>query len=404
MQTSKIRIRKDFAPLTVAVSIICKTPGSPMTQVYNAKANTYEPNRQLTPAVFMPLVHADASDGSLENPYDNTMLAQMKWLVNGLDITALPEWNGYYTIDTSNSNARGSIEITRNLTPNQRVELSFSGVIADNRLGVNIPITTDPVLLSTTDSSEDKYSISIAEDSIIQYDPFKDKLLLYDYKVGHNILEASDSARELAMNENSYKRTIPVTLHKGANECSEDYILKLFRVTGLTTTEEITADDNDNELDEITKTAISLDLRLVEKEDYVIIAYLGEKELARKQFGISRLYPVYQWRHTNSTSISPSDKERYDVAMVDCNGTVVECPADILKMVWMTDSATITGKEHNEGGTTLFMLKSTGIGNTYLDDWLDVYANVSQKPAYNIAVDESGNELVDESGNQLIFN
>jgi hypothetical protein len=404
MQTTKTRIRKDYAPLTVAVSIICKTSGSPMTQVYTAKTGTYEPNRKLTPTVIVPKVHVDASDGSLASPYGNSMLASMKWLVNGVDITTLSEWTGFYTINTDNSSMRGSIEISKNVMPGQLFEFSFTGTIADSRLGVNIPIKTDPVTLSTTDASEDKYSLSVGDDSIIQYDPFKDKLLLYDYKVSQGIITASDAAKALAIDENAYKRTIPVTLYKGSAECSEDFTLRLFRVTGLSTSEEITAGDNDNELDAITKTSLTIDLRVVTKEDYIIAAYLDGEQIAKKQFSVARLYPSYKFRHANSTSISPSDTERYDVAMVDCDGNVVDCPADILKIVWMTDSATITGKEHNEGGTTLFMLKSTGIGNTYLDDWLDVYANVSQKPAYNIAVDESGNELTDENGNQLIFN
>jgi len=404
MITSKLRLRKDFAPLTVAVSILCKTPGSPMTQVYRAKTNTFEPNRTLTPSVFAPLVRANANDGSVPYPYGNEMLASMKWLVNGVDITTLPDWQGLYSIDVSGTNTRGEITISRNINPNTRVELTFTGVIVDKRLGANISITTDPIVLSTTDSSEDKYSLAMTDDQVIQYDPFKDKLLLYDYKVAHGLIQASDETRNLAIDGNSYKRSFQVTLYKGPSEYTGgDYTLKLYHVKGLNNLEEVTADIS-NEVDSITNTSISLDIRLIEKEDYVAIAYVGDKEVARKQFTVARLYPVFRWRHTNSTSIAPTDKERYDVAMVDCNGNIVDCPANIIKMVWMTDSAKITGQVKNEGGTTLFMLSSTGIGDTYADGWLDTYADVAQKPAYSVATDEAGNCLVDETGNQLIFN
>ena len=38
-----------------------------------------------------------------------------------------------------------------------------------------------------------------------------------------------------------------------------------------------------------------------------------------------------------------------------------------------TDSANKTGVQWQEGEKTVIMLDGTGIGETYLDDWLDVY-------------------------------
>ena len=70
-------------------------------------------------------------------------------------------------------------------------ELYFEGLIADTRLGVNIPVKTDSIMLTTVDKSEDTYGLSIGDSQIIQYNPFLDKLLLYDYKVANNLISAS---------------------------------------------------------------------------------------------------------------------------------------------------------------------------------------------------------------------
>ena len=47
-------------------------------------------------------------------------------------------------------------------------------MIADTRLGVNIPVKTDSIMLTTVDMSEDTYGLSIGDSQIIQYNPFLD--------------------------------------------------------------------------------------------------------------------------------------------------------------------------------------------------------------------------------------
>ena len=90
--------------------------------------------------------------------------------------------------------------------------------------------------------------------------------------------------------------------------------------------------------------------------------------------------------------------------MVDCDGNTVDCPECIVKIIWKTDSSTLTDVTHGEGGEIVFQLSATGIGETYLDDWLDVYCEGDQKPCHSVATDESGDELTDENGDTLIFN
>ena len=47
-------------------------------------------------------------------------------------------------------------------------------------------------------------------------------------------------------------------------------------------------------------------------------------------------------------------------------------------------------------------LSRTGIGNTYLDDWLDIYVEAEQKPIFKVMTDASGTEYTDKSGNVYI--
>ena len=45
IESEKKRIRKEFQPLTIAVSLKIMTPNSPANQVYNPVANEYDPDR-----------------------------------------------------------------------------------------------------------------------------------------------------------------------------------------------------------------------------------------------------------------------------------------------------------------------------------------------------------------------
>lgn len=402
METIRKRIRKDYAPLTVSVSLSCLTSGSPVTQVYNAALNEYEPDRSVTPTVLQPVVTAAAADGSWPQPYSNSLLANMVWKVNGVDITTIPSWAGLFSIDTVGS-TRGALTIRKNLTPAEQYSLHFEAELVDNRLGVTHPIVTDEIVLSTVDKSLDSYGISIGEATAIYYNPFLDKLHLYEYKVASGIITASDAGRNAAMDNNAYIRTIPVTVFKGAEILSSGYTLKLYRVASASSATEITASD-ENEVNAISASGITLDLRLVTKENYMIKAFVGNTEVARIQFGVSRILQAFSCSPTNDSAILPGQTARYDAAMVDSEGKVVECPESIISIVWYTDSAYKTHVEHNEGGHTIFQLEKTGVGDTFQDDWIDVYTEAIQKAAYAIAEDENGNTWVDENDNVWIFN
>lgn len=401
MRSNKTRIRKDFAPLTVAVSIKCTTPAVPMTQIFNGGNLEYEPDRELSPTILLPEVVANASDGTWGAPEANHALANMKWFVNGKDIETLTDWSGKYSVDLTESSTRGAISVKRNVSPGEHIELHFEADIVDNRLGVTIPIVTDKVLLSTVENAEDGYSLSIDDSAVIQYDPVKDKLRLYDYKVAHGMIAASASAREEATDKCAYRHTIPFELFCGKTKLTSGYTMKFYRVDSARVLTQLTTASA--EVEALTATSVTLDLRVIENATYVLKAFVGDKEVAMAQFGVGRIYQAFDISPTNGTAIHPLDTERIDRAMVDCDGNIVECPGNIIKIVWFTDSVTKTAVKHNEGETTIFSLDKTGIGNSYADSAIDVYCEAEYKPAHKVATND-GNILTDKNGNPYIFN
>lgn len=408
MESQKKRIRREYEPLTTMASLVCTSPSSPVTQVYNSNNGQYEPDRSLTPTVVHPDVVANAKDGSWKTPQSNPYLADMKWLINGVDISTITEWQGKYEIDLVGA-TRGDIILKRNLAPGTYLELSFEANLADNRLGVNLPIKTDPIILSTVDKSEDDFGMDIGDDQIIQYDPFKDVLHRYEYKTSHGLQVPSASAESAARDDvNSYERTVPIHLYKGKDIVPvTDYSVKLFQVTGVVSgvpqLTELTT-DNADEVESIASDGVTLDLRLIAKRDYLIRAYVENVAVAQKQFSVNRIFPKFNVRPTNGTSIAPQDIERYDVAMVDYDGNIVDVPESIVSIIWKTDTEALKGVVHGEGGDIVIQLSKTGIGDTYLDDWMDVYCEGDQKPVHSVATDEDGNEFTDENGDTLIFN
>lgn len=397
MESGKKRIRVSYAPLEVAVSVYCMSSGSPTTQVYNGSNSEFEPDRELTPTVLMPEITATARDGSLDKPYVNSMLSDMAWLVNGVDISTLNDWKGKYEIDTSTGNERGSITISKNINPGERYGLSFKGTIADQRTGALIPIQTEEIILSTTEKASDEWGLSLGDSQIMKYDPFKDRLALYEYKVSHGLAAVSTAAQDDADDVNSYRREVPVTVYNGASEVADGYEIELWR-------DGYRLQAGQDEVLEITNDHITLDMRLITETGYVVKLTVNGREVARTNIAAGREYPKYTCNPTNGTDIAPGDTQRYDTANVMCSGNVVECPESVLKITWKTDTSARKGVVHNEGAETLFQLNTTGIGSSYNDSWIDVYTESEQKEAHSVATDEAGNILVDENGETIIFN
>jgi len=393
---SKKRIRREYQPLTTAVSLKILTPASPAGQIYDPENNEYIPDREITPLTILPQVFADAADGSWTAHQANRLLASMKWYVNNVDIATLPSWAGLYSIE-STGDLRGAITIFRNVPVEEKIELHFEAVIPDMRIGVNIPIKTETILLSTLDKAEDTYELSIGDDPVMKYNPFYDRLLMYDYKVANGI---SAGTRADAIDGNAYERTIDLLVTEGGRQITSGYTVELYRISGQTLTP---MSESDDEIISINLTSIVFDLRTLEKGDYLILIKVNEEEVARQQCSVARVYPSFSVEPASSVSINPGETLHRNYAMVHFNGEIVRIPEPIIRMVWYTDTANITEMEWQEGSRAVVELNRTGIGDTYLDDWMDIYIKAEQKGAF-YGLTDGTNDYTDEFGNDYINN
>jgi hypothetical protein len=364
----------------------------------------------------MPNVTANAKDGSWVDGNQNALLAQMVWYVDDVssesgkkDITLMPEWDGLYEIDTSDTEARGTIKILRNLAANEQITLHFEAVLADTRLNINHPIISEPITLTTVNKTDDAYSLSIPEDCALSYNPVHDPLLIYEHEVaiGARAYSSTDYAKAAA-DEKSYYIKIPFLLFKGINQIdSADYDVLLCYTYDVTHT----SDDTDSDIPELVSISdgiITLDCRFIEKSDYTILVRAkGDTSgvvLCQGQFTIQREYPAFELRTINGTAIQQDDLKRQDKVIASCCGEIVEYPELYLKMVWKTDSNGATGVTHNEGSETIFEIANTGIGEDYENSWLETYVDYDYKGAHEIVTTSSGEILVDEDNNILIVN
>lgn len=399
--SNKIKIRRDFAKLNTSASIVCVSGGSPTTQVYNTALAQYEPNRANTPCVLHPDVTANASDGTWKNEQANAVLANMVWLVNGTEISKVWNEGTDYSVNTDGT-TRGDLTIYRNVAVAELFALKFQADIYDHRLKVNVPITTDEVTLNTVAKSDDAYSMSLDDTDNIIYNPILDRLLLYDYKVAHGLIAASDSVRDACINENAYLRKIPFHVYKGGNALTSGYTVKLYKMSGTTPVE---IGVGMNEVCAINASYVTLDLRLIETASYMVKVFVGGNEVCNKQFSIARTYPKFTISAGQNTDIAPNQDNRQQVALVSSEGKIVECPANVFLLQWSTKATNdglTTTKQWQEGDTALFNISDTGLGETSEDE-LEITVDAGYKPRMEFLSDGS-EALVDENGEYLIGN
>lgn len=405
----KIHIRLDYAPLDVAVSLAVLSENSPVTQTYDGSTGEYEPNRQLTPTTIVPMVVLNAQDGSITDAIGNESLAQMVWYVDNVDISTLSEWAGQYEI-VEEGDYRGGITIYKNIEPRQTATLRFEGVVCDTRTNLNYPICTEEIILSTIESDEGGgYTLAVEDDTAIRYDQFKDRLFAYEYAVSHGYEEESEEEREKAMDNHAYLHTMPIILYAGKSVYEGEYTVKVFEVTGwdgsALTTEEITInDDDDNEFNEISPTQLVIDLRMVEKKDYLLCAYVEDEMVASLQFGISRLHTPFTTLLVNQAARKATDTTRQDKCYIISASRLLKYAESVIRIQWYTDTAYKTEVLHGEGTKIEYSIANTGAGDTSDDGWIDEYVDARQKDPHVVALSDDGDVYCDENNETLIFN
>lgn len=400
------KANRKFAPLDVSVSVVCASPKSPFMQTM--AGDKFFPDRAQGgfECIAYPSINATAKDDSWDSKQSNMSLANMVWKVSTgtewKDISKINSWSGKYSIDTSNTSNRGSLTIKRNLSSNDKQQLQFEADLYDYRTNSILHITADPITLYTADKGADTYGMGIREDTDISYNPFLDKLALYEYKVANNIISASTEARNACFDGNQYECHIPIDVYKSKDRITSGFSIELYRGT---TKMSASSAASPNEIISISTSEIVLDLRLVEKNNYTIKAVINGKAVAQFQFSASRFYPSFgQPKFMVCNDIEWGKIYRSNKAILEYNGRVVEYPNRIVELQWHTKASNgsiITKKSWQEGNSCTFSIEESGLGDVE-SDYLEEQIEYRQRPANDYLIDEDSNYLLDEDDNALI--
>lgn len=417
--TASKRIRRDYAPLNVALGVTNSTPNSPLIQVYDPDTGTYNPDRTITWLVIKPVLKANAPDGTLVSELGNADMAVPTWYVNGVAL-AESALAGDCTVHTAQDSDRGTLEVRYNVKPGTQIELHMESYLNDPRTGRNIFVRSEPIILSTVEKSDDSYQISLEDAACQPYNPINDTRLLVQWMDSHGyIKKVSDAMRIKAKSGvTNYLRNIKFGVWRGKVPATDkEMVLRCYAMAsgGLGTL--LASTDGGIVADEIVefdKQHIAIDLRMVEDAiNYAIVALVKRygaseeatwKIVAVQQLGIKRQYPKLTLALKNECDVAATDRYHSNETMISCKGKVLDYPGACLSTVWKTDSYGATGMTHSESSKARIRLSDCKMGDTESTAWLDVRAEVDYKTKYYIATDDEGNTLTDEIGNELIFN
>lgn len=408
------RIRKEYAPLTINCNLVCISPANPVAQAYDAVSGEYQPDRTVSPTVILPDVTVNAPDGSWLQTDGNPILAQMQWYVNGAPIEDYTPWTEgrEYEISTDADSNRGALRIgglsgctdTVNLQPDTRLVLSFSAVIADTRLGINVPVLSDEIILSTIEKTEDGYSVSVGTGPDRLYNPFKDMLLQYDNSVSIGEITPSQSAYDDANDQNSYLKAIPVYVFRANNPILSGYTLKVYRIENGAPVE---LEEGDDELLSVSLDEIVFDMRLVESDTYEVRIYSSTSGnlVAQTSFTLAREYPAYRVNIENGIDLNPDDRVYLSPLQVSSEAKDIIHPEVVIDIEWFTDTTARQNVSHCVGENADIPIADTGLGNSSSNNTMDVYVDTAQKGRRSQAVSEGGEPFLftDEDGNFLII-
>lgn len=400
------KANRKFAPLDVSVSVVCASPKSPFMQTMSGDKFFPDRTQEGYECVAYPQVNATAKDESWDSKLSNMSLANPVWKVSTgtewKNISKIDAWSGKYSIDESNTTSRGKLTIKRNLSSNDKQQLQFEADLYDYRTNSILHITADPITLYTADKGANTYGMGIREDTDISYNPFLDKLALYEYKVANNIISASTEARNSCFDGNQYECHIPIDVYKSKDRITSGFAIELYRGT---TKMSASSAAIPNEIISISTSEIVLDLRLVEKNNYTIKAVINGKAVAQFQFSASRFYPSFgQPKFMVCNDIEWGKIYRSNKAILEYNGRVVEYPNRIVELQWHTEASNgsvITKKSWQEGNSCTFSIEESGLGDVE-SDYLEEQIEYRQRPANDYLIDEDSNYLLDEDDNALI--
>jgi hypothetical protein len=406
MQITKNIIRRDYQPLSVAASIVVvSNSDSPLTQVYDELLNVFQPNRTLTPLVLMPRIELTAKDGSLQRNLTNADIAadSMKWLLNGKDIKTVDGWKDAVQINTTATDKRGQIVISRNVMPSEVYALSFECDVPDTRTNKVVHIVIEPVLLTTTDRSEDDWEISVNGAHNVVYNPIVDMLAEMEYEMAQGIAAYNDTQlSEARKSADSYVQQWNVIVRKGKAEAPTDlYTVNYYIHEG---SKKVLLTDNnlgDYPITSISQKSLVVDLRMITNETFTIeVVSSLERTVAMITLGAARRMEPVTWDYLNKTAAQATEDMRDDRALARAASGMVKYPERTHHILWFVTDARGINHELNMGATTRYSLKKYGLTDTAT---ISEFIATEDKPPYVRAITNEGAVLTDNQGREFIF-
>ena len=406
MQITKNIIRRDYQPLSVAASIVVvSNSDSPLTQVYDELLNVFQPNRTLTPLVLMPRIELTAKDGSLQRNLTNADIAadSMKWLLNGKDIKTVDGWKDAVQINTTATDKRGQIVISRNVMPSEVYALSFECDVPDTRTNKVVHIAIEPVLLTTTDHSEDDWEISVNGAHNVVYNPIVDMLAEMEYEMAQGIAAYNDTQlSEARKSADSYVQQWNVIVRKGKAEAPTDlYTVNYYIHEG---SKKVLLTDNnlaDYPITSISQKSLVVDLRMITNETFTIeVVSSLDRTVAMITLGAARRMEPVTWDYLNKTAAQATEDMRDDQALARAASGMVKYPERTHHILWFVTDARGINHELNMGATTRYSLKKYGLTDTAT---ISEFIATEDKPSYVRAITNEGAVLTDNQGREFIF-
>lgn len=151
------RIGVIYDPLNISTSLICQ--GGSLSQVHNAEAGEYVPDRELTPLVLYPEVYINDPNGIMKN--GPAVMSGIMWYAIPKNVAEQVTDQSYYSSElsryliTSASEGfhvamDGTLTVSKNIPFLEPVVLVFTANIADTRSGNIIRVQASATLSTTS--------------------------------------------------------------------------------------------------------------------------------------------------------------------------------------------------------------------------------------------------------------
>lgn len=158
-------VRTSYTPLKASFGIVIDGGGS-KTQFYYTNANTYIPNRAVTPMKLRSFLNIVDPDKIISNGDKSSQLT-VTWYENS-ESNQITSENSNYIL-----NADGTLLVKKNVIPTAPVQILCRATFIDTRNN-NTLVYNDTFTLNSIQKSDDQLSLSINQPSKITYNPLKD--------------------------------------------------------------------------------------------------------------------------------------------------------------------------------------------------------------------------------------